>query len=245
VTVKLIKKPEEQAPPKQVHLAIGCPMYDGRVALPFFSSIVNFVMEVSKKHNVDFHFCTGESILPKARNIIVHQMLANKETTHLLFVDSDIGFDGRDIDLMIQADKPIMVAPVQLKIPNKEIFNIDVIKTEKAQTRYTPFKVKRGGTGLMLIQREVFEKLKPHVQTYTSVNMSTKKEEKQYAFFNYDVNGVDFTGEDYYFCNAWTKLGGEIWCAPWVKYQHISNYHVYDKMYPVEVEESNNFDRNI
>jgi hypothetical protein len=39
----------------------------------------------------------------------------------------------------------------------------------------------------------------------------------------FDENG-HLLGEDYYFCERWKSIGGEIYAAPWVDTVHYGNY---------------------
>lgn len=110
-----------------------------------------------------------------------------------------------------------------------------------------PLKVLELGTGYMMIKREVFprwaaqypeKKYKPdHVgqanfdgtryihayfdciidvkRTITLVETGEVKE----------VGGSDrYLSEDYFFCQQWRNMGGEIWLCPWVLTHHIGTY---------------------
>ena len=44
---------------------------------------------------------TNESLVTRARNILVAMFLANKDATHLMFIDADIGFNAENIAKMM------------------------------------------------------------------------------------------------------------------------------------------------
>ena len=52
----------------------------------------------------------NESLITRARNTIVTMMLYQTDyvSTHLLFIDSDIGFSAENIQRLLQADKDVV-----------------------------------------------------------------------------------------------------------------------------------------
>jgi hypothetical protein len=82
----------------------------------------------------------------------------------------------------------------------------------------------------MLIKRNVFEVLAPHVPTYrvsSFQNPETGEYDKPltYEFF---ATSIDETGallsEDYHFCELFRKHGGKIYAHPFVKLDHVGTY---------------------
>jgi len=224
VTVKLIRDVE-----KKPKIAICTPIHDSSVRLAYLTSMVTLLSNVRETKDIDFMVVTGESVLSKARNTLARKFLESN-ATHLLFIDSDQGFLWSDIDRMIQLDKPIVIAPVQIKLPNQDAWNVRTLD-DKYPNSKEPFRIHSGGTGFMLIQRQVFDKLKPTTPKYYDVDGGKKRE--VYGFFNTFISDGVFFGEDIAFCNSWRKIGGEIWCMPAVKTAHIGNYQIFDKPYPV------------
>lgn len=82
------------------------------------------------------------------------------------------------------------------------------------------FEIKRGGTGIMLIKREVFEKLKPTQNIYKSTYGSHTTTE----YFKTFVKDGELLSEDFGFCSEWRSLGGKVYAAPWIAITHIGNY---------------------
>jgi hypothetical protein len=91
------------------------------------------------------------------------------------------------------------------------------------------FEVRHGGTGFMLIKRQVFEQLRDKVPHY---RMSTvKDDEGNYLkpltpeFF---ATSIDDSGcllsEDYHFCELWRKHGGKIHANPFIHLEHVGTY---------------------
>jgi hypothetical protein len=75
----------------------------------------------------------------------------------------------------------------------------------------------------MLIKRETFQKLKPHVKTYTDRIADQLYECQEY--FKCDINEQGrFTSEDYYFCDLWRKHGGKVYINPYIELKHTGTY---------------------
>ena len=92
-----------------------------------------------------------------------------------------------------------------------------------------PVEIWNGGTGFMLIKREVFKKLSKTVPSYTNdVNdlSGNLKAEVIKEFFATSIEKETnrLLSEDYHFCNIWREAGGKVWAAPWCYLAHIGSY---------------------
>jgi hypothetical protein len=193
----------------------------------------------------------NESLITRARNAMAHAFLQT-DSTHLLFIDSDLRWDGNGVIAMIEADKEVICGIY----PKKEINWHTVaqaaktIENPKDLASHTaswvinlvdyagsvevpvdkPFEIWAGGTGMMLIKREVFEKLMDVTPQYSNdmvdLNDGIKDRELIYNFFDTSIEpGTNrLLSEDYHFCRQWRLLEGKIWCAPWMTAAHIGTY---------------------
>ena len=143
---------------------------------------------------------------------------------------------------MLNADKGVIAGCVPMKSINwnkvrqgavlnhKElhkltgIFNITHLEDHKMVNPLEPFQVKHAGTGFMLIKREVFETLAPHVEVYTNGGQTMPKDEKVRNFFPVTVVDGHLLSEDFNFCHLYRKQGGEVWAAPWCEVGHFGSY---------------------
>jgi hypothetical protein len=135
--------------------------------------------------DVRFFYLFNESLITRARNYLVDEFLRS-DCTHLMFIDSDIGFDPNDvIALSVIAaegsDKEIVCGPYPKKCiawekikravdkgfadKNPEILEKyvgDYVFNPKEGTGSIPLdepvEVLEGGTGFMMIQRSALEK---------------------------------------------------------------------------------------
>jgi len=231
---------------------IATPMYGGMCTGFYAQSLLN-LMNVLRDHHIDsmISFMFNESLITRARNSLTHTFLKS-DCTHLFFIDADIKFNGADVLPMILADKPVICGIY----PKKEI-NWEQISTAANngvpfdQLRYhsasfvvnlvgytekvtvplnEPTEIWNGGTGFMLIQREVFEKMAENVPEYsndsTDLSGAVKHGEmiREYFATSIEPGTNRLLSEDYHFCRTWREMGGKIWAAPWAGLSHIGTY---------------------
>lgn len=171
---------------KKRKIMVATPMYGGQCAGIFTKSCT----ELSKAGaaygvQIDFFFLFNESLITRARNYLVDEFMRS-DHTHLMFIDSDIGFDPMDV-LALAAladekdDKEIICGPYPKKAISWEKIKRAVDKgfaddnpavLEKYVGDYVfnpagnateirldqPVEVLEGGTGFMMITRSAFEK---------------------------------------------------------------------------------------
>jgi hypothetical protein len=200
----------------------------------------------------------NESLITRARNALAHQFLKS-DATHLFFIDADIKFEAVDVPAMIDADKDVICGIY----PKKEI-NWDFVKMAISQGVPTdqlkywtgsfvvnlanyegsvtvpvnqPVEIWNGGTGFMLIKRQVFEQLAKKVPSYTNdvLDLSgTMGQDKIMEFFATSIEkGTNrLLSEDYHFCAIWRKARGKIYAAPWARLSHVGTYVFDGKLLP-------------
>jgi hypothetical protein len=79
----------------------------------------------------------------------------------------------------------------------------------------------------MLIKREVFESLKPFVNTYHNDVLDTAgtfKPDLMHEYFPVMVEDSRLLSEDFAFCTIARRQGFQIWAAPWVRLGHYGSY---------------------
>jgi hypothetical protein len=95
---------------------------------------------------------------------------------------------------------------------------------------HEPMQIENGGTGFMLIKRNVFETLSPLVPEYANdmwraVDAQETKVIKEFFATSIDPeSGNRLLSEDYHFCKIARKAGLTIWAAPWVTLEHHGTY---------------------
>ena len=82
---------------RKLKIMIGTPMYGG-MSTGIFTKSANDLAALGAAYGVPivFHYLFNESLITRARNYIADEFLRS-DCTHLVFIDSDIGFDARDV----------------------------------------------------------------------------------------------------------------------------------------------------
>ena len=220
-----------------VRLFIATPCYGGQVTSEYLQSIVAFT-RLATEINFKFSLFTSknESLVTRARNRSVAAMLQS-DATHLLFIDSDIGFSPLSIFQLLARDEPVVCASYPLKGINwpaligkkfKTVTEIEdasishvVHALEKPDIDTGLIPVGEAGTGFMLIKREVIEQM-------ISENPDWKYEHEEggtwHAIFDCEIVDGRYLSEDYTFCKRWQRLGGTIWLDPTITLTHTGAF---------------------
>jgi hypothetical protein len=171
---------------RQYSIFVGLPMFNG-ICQGITTKSTNELAAMCARYGIalKFYYLLNESLITRARNYCVDEFLRS-ECTHLLFLDSDIGFDPRDVLslLGIQTSYPDQYDVIAAPYPKKSIAWEKVkkaVELGKAENpfdliHYTadyvfnplsdtesfrvdlPVEVLEAGTGFMLIPRHVFER---------------------------------------------------------------------------------------
>lgn len=176
---------------------VATPMYGGNCHGMYAKSCAD-LSKLCTHYEIDlkFFYLFNESLITRARNYCVDEFMRS-DYTHLMFIDSDIGFDANDvISLLAQMDpeaedkKEIMCGPYPKKTiawekikmavdkgfadenPNElERFVGDFVFNPADGTQSIaigePCSVLEGGTGFMMIQKSAFEKFTKAYPTYS------------------------------------------------------------------------------
>lgn len=230
---------------------ISTPMYGGQ-CFGFYTQSLLQLNNLLRDNNVQsmMSFMFNESLITRARNALAHQFLKT-DCTHLFFIDADIRFNAADVLPMLAADKDIICGIY----PKKEInwhgvksaidagVDVDSLKHHTGSfvvnlVGYSgsvtvpvnePVEIWNGGTGFMIIKREVFEKLADTVLSYTNdvtdLAGNLKADEiKEFFATSIEPGTNRLLSEDYHFCRLWREAGGQIFAAPWAHLSHIGSY---------------------
>jgi hypothetical protein len=228
---------------------IATPMYGGMAAGIYTVSMVQ-LSAIFLRNRVDslYAFTSSESLVPNARNVLTHQFLESK-ATHLMWIDSDIGFNAMDIVSMLIADRDIVCGiypkkevnwacvaqAVKAGVPPEELSNhagsfavklLDDSADRVAADSDGLLEIAAGGTGFMLIKRGVFDTLSGVVPEYAPDRTSIK----EYYATTTDPESGRLITEDYHFCGLARSHGFKIYAAPWVRLGHAGTY-VFDRRF--------------
>lgn len=228
---------------------IATPMYGGMCHGSYAKSLFTTMKYLlDNGYDVEFRDMYNNSIITEARDLFT-KMFLNSGCDYLFFIDADQSFKPEDVLKMIKEDKDIIGGVV----PKKKInwasvqeasshgisadmlskfsgeFNLALLPDQEQPEDFTKsFEVSHIGTGMMLIKRSVFEKLKDATRQYIytgsgvqGINPGDKMNE--YWACNISDNNT-LMGEDVNFCYMWRKLGGKVYAAPYANTTHVGSY---------------------
>lgn len=242
-----------KAETKDVKLAIATPCYGGQCSNYFSFSLyyLGSLLHELQIQNV-LMMSSNESLITRARNRLV-RMFLDTDATHLLFIDSDIQFKPFDVVRMLLHKKPVVCGSYPLKnifledLADKPPMSLDEVK--RTACRYVinlqpedqhnisktnePVKISTedglvaiqdAGTGFMLIERHVIEKI---IEAYPEIEYISECDQRTwYAVFDciIDKESKRYLSEDYTFCRRWQALGGKVWLDTDIILDHIGSF---------------------
>jgi hypothetical protein len=235
-------------------LFVATPMYGGQCAGPFTKCCLD-LNTLCLKHGIDvqFFFLFNESLITRARNYLVDEFLRSTGT-HLMFIDSDIGFNPMDVLALLALDKDVIGGPYPKKTiawervfdaakmgladnnPNQlekftgdYVFNAAPGSTEIKMDE--PAEVLEIGTGFMMVSRPALERFKaayPELQYKPDHNRTAMFDGSRYIhmYFQALIDPVTerYLSEDYMFCQWARNAGLKVYLCPWMQLTHVGTY---------------------
>ena len=219
--------PEVLAFLQKQHVHFLLPMYGGLCSSPTFLAFIEWTI-MATKMNLKFvvDVISNESLITRGRNNLVAKFLLNKEATHMMFVDVDLGFKADAIFRLLLSNQdvvggiyPMKTIPTKYCVNTLETFTLiddDIVEVSTL------------GTGFMLVKRHVIEKMisaHPHLKYKDNLNFSAEAEPNMYALFDtlIDEHG-NYLSEDWTFCYRWRKMGGKCFANIAIDLQHNGNH---------------------
>ncbi len=226
-----------------ISLFIATPAYNNQVYASYATCLMKFVLQAHESGMRVFYAHTlSSSLITKARNLLVRQFLAS-DYSHLLFIDADMTFRPQDVMRLVDADKDVIAAIC----PRKEIDWAAVAAHARAYPGATPASLAQAGasygtyellsndavmlgepvevaaigTGIMLIKRAAFERVRAAPGHHAVTRGADVGEE---IFFDTEYADGLYISEDVAFCRHFRAAGGRVWGAPWFRVGHIGNH---------------------
>jgi len=208
----------------RVHICMPC--YGGMLTESTFMSYIKW-SNTCRQLGIDWTMetMTNESLISRARNTLTAKFLHNKESTHLMFIDADIGWEPWHLLVMLNRDVDVIGGLYPMKsLPVKWCVNGFEGAEEGADGLQ---EVSKTGTGFMLIKRHVFEKLNAHPATRPFINdIGLPAELNPYmkTYFDTAVRENRYYSEDWTFCENWRDIGGKVWVDKRILLKHTGTY---------------------
>ena len=233
----------------RIHLVVATPCFAGQVASIYAGSVFHLQRTVRSRSDLDLTVLMrdGDALITRARANLVTLFLDDPSTTHLLFVDADIGFTPDQVFRLIDSEADVVAGLYPIKRVNwdkaRRMLESGRPATPSAALDYVleldnPDQVvsvngfaraRSVGTGFLMIKRHVLERMCQH-PAYTSLQFFREHSldalagsPNRFALFEcmIDPRTGTYLSEDFSFCKRWTDIGGEIWADLESRLDHV------------------------
>ena len=214
-----------------ISIFVATPVHSD-VSIHYFKACLEFQKECFVRKIPVMFQVMKSSLVTQGRQLCVSGFMESS-CTHMLFIDSDISFNYKMIERMINYDKEICLVPYPIKGTDHDKVKARILAGETLSphllgNQYTMsvpdptnvkvtegfIEVERGPAGCMLIKKEVIEKLIKEypeftINQHTLIDGKLVKRNHMYNFFDTYWNKDDktYTGEDFYFCKLCKHAG--------------------------------------
>jgi hypothetical protein len=198
-------------------MLLGTPTYDNRVHSTYALSLLD-LKEACR--GIELVPClTAGTVIEKQRNAMATRVLTDASFTHLLFVDSDMGFRPSLIEKMLAFDHPVVGCLYPWRGKDKFVEEASIVPGIAPVSGF--FQVRLIGCGVMLVQRRALELMRERMPEI----WATSAEDSPYRAYPWCASGVLqcfssvqqhtgwFLSEDAAFCARWGACGGDIWAC--------------------------------
>jgi hypothetical protein len=218
------------------YIMVATPCYGGQSTVAYVNSVLALQQSCLERGvKINFNFRTGEALITRARADMVGEFLAT-DATHLLFIDSDIGFAPEQVFRLLTFDADVAAAAYPFKRiewdkvrRGAQDGRIDLEAVGLSYVFYPESKgpmtarndfvrVRHAGTGFLMIRRPALIRMceaHPELRYKMAQRTADLMRDGPYSFALFECMIESETGlylsEDYAFCRRWRDLGGEIW----------------------------------
>jgi hypothetical protein len=209
----------------RVHICMPC--YGGQLTESTFMSYIKW-SNTARQLGLDWtvETMTNESLISRARNTLTAKFLHTKESTHLMFIDADIGWEPWHLLVMLDAQKDVIGGLYPMKsLPVK--WCVNGLPGAVDDPNSSLVEVSKTGTGFLLMKRDVFEKLDSHpaVRAFANdIGLPRELDPYMKTYFDTAVREGRYYSEDWTFCENWRDLGGQVWVDKRVLLRHTGTY---------------------
>lgn len=221
------------------HLYVATPCYSCQMTAQFAMSLIRLhALFIQHGYTLSIDLMGNESLIPRGRNILCGRFLKSV-ASHMLFIDSDIGFDPVTVLRMLAHDKDVVAAIYPKKHIDWATVRAKVQAGEETEAihsmgldynlnitsdKVTPNDIVNGfarvldvPTGMMLISRVALERVcdayKDELRCVNDIQGSRDIVPEYVAVFDcmIDPKTMRYLSEDYAFCRRAQAVGIEIW----------------------------------
>lgn len=200
---------------------IASPAYSGKVNIQYCLSFANtlHVLTLNGIEVVPLITASG-SLLVAERNRIL-EAFYNSDCTHILMVDSDLGWPGEAVLAMLKKDKEFVGGLYPARAEGNLFVFRPVNNGDGSLIQDDGlFKMEYIPAGFMLLKKSAVEKMRDAYPELKYAPKDTSNQDKGYCLFDTEVWEGEFWGEDYVFCRRARNAGIDIWIDPLIQFDH-------------------------
>lgn len=246
--------PPADPAPASVRLMIATPLYGGAEA-DYLRGVIGLT-GLAERRGVPCGFAvlSNNAVIDRARNMLAAAFLQS-DATHLMFCDADIGFVPEQVlDLLALMQGDDRLAVIGAPCPKRRInwtlvaaaaarglgqdnpaelerfsglFALDALDPAAGVRIDQPLELRRIGTGLMLVRRDVIEAL---VERHPELRYTADALDRESGLAGESITALfmplidpetgHLLSDDYAFCHRVRAAGFRIFAAPWMRTTH-------------------------
>lgn len=175
----------------------------------------------------------GDSLVSRARNSLTADFLAS-DCTDLLFIDSDLLFSAEHVERIAAHDVDVVGG----LYPKKQEGPLAWVLNACADSEVRPDGLQRVsyiGTGFLRVSRRVFEQMAARYDMGYKPDQSQRPLEHDFwavGTYRYRDGSTRYLSEDWFFCQRWLDLGGQVWADGKIVLRHVGT-----AVYPLQTQE--------
>jgi hypothetical protein len=200
---------------------IGTPMYGGQCFDYYLLGVYDLQRECYDRGiTLALHTIRNESLIHRARNRILADFL-DSACSHLVFIDADIGFSGRDVLRLVAHDKPLVGATYAKKNRHRYDPAFHALPHGVVVTGNELVEIQCLPGGFMCISRDTAQRMGGAFRDlwYRDSNRDSTPVLDLFAPY-IDRETRNMWSEDYAFCQRWRELGGQVFLDPNIQLTH-------------------------
>ena len=220
-----IKIPIEELRKRKLFLAT--PMYGGNCSGMYARSVADLAA-LCANHGISLqlYFLFNESLITRARAYCTDEFLRS-EASHLIFIDSDIGFDPDDVDRLRSHQLPI-VCGIYPKKGTRSLACHSLPDTKQFVFGKAGglVEVKYAGTGFLYVRNEVYTTIQEKLDLPLCNEQFGERPMIPYfqPFVHQDASGAWYLAEDFAFCERARQSGYRIMADTRIRLHHVGSY---------------------
>lgn len=215
---------------KQQQIFFAVPCYGGQITEATFMSFIRWSQTAhSLGLNWKIETLTNESLITRGRNTLTARFLSDPETTHLMFVDADIGWEPWQVLLLLHHQRDTKYNITCGLYPMKSIPLQWVVNgvAGGVQESNGLVEVATAGTGFMMLRRSVFDELAKHpdIHQYNNdLGLDPALDQHMRNYWDTAIVNGRYLSEDWCACLRYRSVGGRVWVDPRIQLSHSGSY---------------------